>query len=55
MNMEGYGPCIMPNPWLHAFIAVMSVVQAVAVAYLSSRAFRKDKKETRDRRMRSEE
>lgn len=49
MTWAEVGPCYEPAQWLRAFNAVMNVIQVVAIAYLSQRAYRKNQEEARKR------
>jgi len=40
-----HGPCDMSTQWLHAFISVVTAVQAIGVAYLTHRAIRKNRED----------
>ena len=45
--MIDVGPCTQQSIGLHAFIVLINMVQAVALAYLAQRAVRKDNAESK--------
>lgn len=53
--MDHMVPCTESGVFLHMFIVVANVMQSVLIAWLTSRAYRKDKREARERVERSEE
>ena len=45
-----HGPCMQAGQWTHVFLAVMSVVQAIATTYLTTRAYRKNREDNHRQR-----